>query len=253
MPFGNTIPEGPFFAMNRRQRNQDKRNNKLGAVLDAHASEVASIPAMADAAAELRRQLGLVQPAAGQQLKRRQGKGATQAKNDLEAPLIGQLVKAANALRLHYKKAGQLDLAEALHIRRSEYEKMPQPALVAEAQDVADQLRDNIANLAPYGYKKAAGTTPGDDEKLGQQVKAYAASIPGSGVARGQGKLGTGTVRTVFKTLDEYVDGDFRSAVELLVDEHPALYQLLRDALRIDDTGGGKKGKDGGTGPVPEA
>ncbi len=237
--------------MNRRQRNQDKRNNKLVAVLDGHATEVAGLPAMADAAAELRRQLGFVPAATGQQLKRRRGTGATQAKNDLEAPLIGQLVKAANALRLHYKKAGQLDLAGALHIRRSEYEKMPQPTLVAEAQDVAKQLKATIAQLAPYGYKKAAGPTPGDDETLGQQVKAYAASLPGAGVARGQGKLGTGTVRTVFKTLDDYVDGDFRSAVELLVDEHPALYKLLRDALRIDDTGGGKKGKGGGSAPTP--
>ena len=72
-------------------------------------------------------------------------------------------------------------------------------------------------------------------------------------MACGQSKRGTSTVRTVFKTLDEYVDGDFRSAVELLVDEHPALYQMLRDALRIDDTGGGKKGKDGGATPTPGA
>lgn len=60
-------------------------------------------------------------------------------------------------------------------------------------------------------------------------------------MARSQGKLGTGTVQTVFKTLDDYVDGDFRSAVELLVDEHLELYKLLNYAMRIDDTGGGKK------------
>ena len=145
------------------------------------------------------------------------------------------------------------DLADALHIRRSEYEKMPQPTLVAETQDVADQITANIGKLAPYGYKKASGPTPGDAEKLQTQVKDYAASIPGAGVARGKGKLGTGTVRTVLKTLNGYVNGDFRSAVELLVDEHPNLYKLLRDAMRIDDTGGGKKAKDGGSTPTPGA
>jgi hypothetical protein len=236
--------------MNRRQEKQDKRNQKLVAVLDEHATDVAIIPAMADANLELRRQLGLVQPAVSQQLQGRQGKGATQTKNALEAPLIGQLVKAANALSLLYKKQGHLDRAQALHLRRSEYEKMSQPTLVSEAKEVADQVSAVIALLTPYGFKKASTTAPGDDEKLQAQVAAYAASIPGNRSAAGRGKVGTATVRTVFRGLDAYVDGDFRSAVELLVDDHPELYALLREAMRIDDTGDRKKPKGGG-GPTP--
>ena len=76
-------------------------------------------------------------------------------------------------------------------------------------------------------------------------MKAYGNSLPGHAAARSQGKLGTGTVRNVFKDISAYLDGDFRSTVELLVDDHPELYQLLRDAMRIDDTGGKKKGKGG--------
>lgn len=234
--------------MNRRQKNQDKRNQKILGVLDNYTQEVATIPAMADADTEFRRQLGLVQPAASQQLKGRQGTGATQTKNTLEAPLIGQLVKGANALRLFYKKAGHLDLANALHIRRSEYENMGQPELLREARDLADQIIAHSAKLVPYGYKPGDADTPGDHEKLDAQVEAYAASLPGHTSARSQGKLGTSTVRHVLKDISAYLDGDFRSAVELLVDDHEKLYQLLRDAMRIDDTGGKKKRK-GNTGP----
>lgn len=234
--------------MNRRQKNQDKRNRKILGVLNDHTQEVTTIPAMADADTEFRRQLGLVQPAASQQLKGRQGPGATQTKNELEAPLIGQLVKGANALHLFYKKDGQLDLAKALHVRRSEYENMGQPELLREAQDLADQITIYITKLTPYGYKPGDANTPGDHEKLDAQVKAYGASLPGHTSARSQGKLGTSTVRTVFKDISTYLDGDFRSTVELLVDDHPDLYQLLRDAMRIDDTGGKKKSK-GGTEP----
>ena len=88
--------------MNRRQKNQDKRNQKVVAVLDAHPAELLTVPAVAEAAADLRRRLGLVQPAVRKQQAGRQAKGATQTKNDLEAPLIQQLVKAANALNLYY-------------------------------------------------------------------------------------------------------------------------------------------------------
>ena len=238
----------PFFLlppMNTRQARQDKRNQKIVAVLDAHATEVATIPAVADAAAELRQQLKLVQPALDQQMAACQGKGATATKNALEAPLIGQLVKTAAALNLYYKKMMRLDLAQALHLRRSEYEKLGQPALVAEAQHVADQLKEHLADLTAYGFKTGA------DTDLRKQVESYAASIPGNRTAGGTGKVGTGTVRATFKNLDDYVDGDFRSAIELLVDEHPTLYKLLREAMRIDDTGGGKKGQGGSTPPQP--
>jgi CRP-like cAMP-binding protein len=223
--------------MNRRQQNQDKRNQKIVAVLDAHAPELATVPAVAEAAADLRQRLSQVQPALSQQLASREGKGATQAKNNLEAPLIGQLVKAANALSLLYKKTGRLDQALALLLRRSEYEKLAQPALAAEAQELADQVRDNLGELAPYGYKKGA------DTQLRDQVAAYAASLPGRRTAAGRGKVGTATVRTVFQDVAAYIESDFRSAVELLVDEHPELYKLLREAMRIDDTGGSKKAK----------
>lgn len=226
--------------MNLRQKNQDKRNQKVVTVLDAYSKELATMPAVAEAAADFRQRMGLVQPALSKQLQGRQGKGATQTKNDLEAPLIGQLVKAANALSLLHKKANRLDLAMALHVRRSDYANMGQSALVAEALEMAAQVTENIAELAPYGYKKAADTA------LNDQVAAYAASIPGSRLATGRGKVGTSTVRTVFKDLSVYVDGDFRSAVELLVDEHPELYALLRQAMRIDDTGSGKKAKSVG-------
>lgn len=216
--------------MNRRQSNQDKRNQKLVAVLDAHPDELRTVPAVADAAAELRRRLGLTQPAVHQQQASRRAKGATKTKNDLEVPLIKQLVKAANALSLAYKKAGHLDRAQALHLRPTDYAKLTEPALLHEAQDVADQIAENLNILAPYGYAK------GSDETLHAQVAAYGASLPGAGTARSQGKVGTGTVRAVFQDIAAYVDGDFRSAVELLVDEHPALYQQLREALRVGGT-----------------
>lgn len=225
--------------MNRRQTNQDKRNQKIVAVLDAHTAELATVPAVAEAAAELRQRIGLVQPAVRQQLQSRQGKGATKTKNNLEAPLIKQVVKAANALSLLYKKTGRLDMALALHLRASDYGKLTEPALAAEAQDVADQVKEQLAALAPYGYKA------GDDDALAAQVAAYDASIPGNRTVAGRGKVGTGAVRAVFADLGTFVTGDFRSAVELLVDEHPELYALLREAMRIDDTGGGKKAKDG--------
>lgn len=236
--------------MNRRQKNQDKRNQKVVAVLDAHPAELLTVPAVAEAAADLRRRLGLVQPAVRKQQAGRQAKGATQTKNDLEAPLIQQLVKAANALNLYYRKTRQLDLALALHLRPSEYSKMGQSALALEAQDVADQIAEHLKDLAPYGFKKASGTTPGSDAVLQSQVTEYAASLPGAPVARSQGKVGTGAVRTVFRDLSAYLDGEFRSAVELLVDEHPDLYALLRDALRIDNTGDGHKAK-GDVKPTP--
>ena len=57
---------------------------------------------------------------------------------------------------------------------------------------MADQLAENLKSLAPYGYKKGA------DETLQTQVTAYGASLPGAGTARGEDKLGTGTVRAVF-------------------------------------------------------
>ncbi len=224
--------------MNRRQSNQDKRNQQLVAVLDAHPDELLTVPAVADAAAELRRRMGLTQPAVRQQLKGRRAKGATKTKNDLEAPLVQQLVKAANALSLFYKKAGRLDLAQALHLRPSDYTKLTEPALLLEAQDVAGQLAENLKGMAPYGYPKGA------DDALRTQVAAYATSLPGAGTARGEGKLGTGTVRNVFKDIAAYVEGDFRSAVELLVDEQPELYRLLRDAMRIGGSSGRKKAKD---------
>lgn len=240
--------------MNRRQKNQDKRNQKIVAVLDAYPDELLTVPAVAVAATELRRRLGLVQPAVSRQLAGRQGKGATQIKNDLEAPLIKQLVKSANALNLYYRKNQQLDLALALHLRPSDYGKMGQSALALEAQDVADQIAACLKDLAPYGFKKAVGTTPGADAILQAQVRAYAASIPGHALATGRGKAGTGAVRNVFQDLRTYVEGEFRSAVELLVDDHPELYALLREAMSIDDTGGGKKGKGGtGTTPGPKA
>ena len=239
--------------MNRRQKNQDKRNQKIVAVLDAHPDELLTVPAVADAAAELRRRLGLVQPAVSRQLAGRQGKGATQAKNDLEAPLVKQLVKAANALNLYYRKTQQLDMALALHLRPSDYTKMGQSALALEAQDVADQVSAHINDLAPYGFKKAAGATPGTDAALQAQVAAYAASLPGHALATGRGKVGTGAVRNVFQDLRTFVEGEFRSAVELLVDDHPELYQLLRGAMSIDNTGGGGKKGTGGTGAAPGA
>ena len=240
--------------MNRRQKNQDKRNEKINAVLDAHPDELLTVPAVAEAATELRRRMGLVQPAVSKQLAGRQGKGATQTKNDLEAPLIKQVVKAANALNLYYRKNKQLDMALALHLRPSDYDKMGQSALALEAQDVADQITAHLKDLAPYGFKKAAGATPGADTALQAQVKAYATSIPGHALATGRGKVGTGAVRNVFQDLRAYVEGEFRSAVELLVDDHPEFYQLLREAMSIDNTGGGKKGKkDPGTPPAPKA
>ena len=241
--------------MNRRQSNQDKRNQKIVAVLDAHPTELLTIPAVDEAARELRARMGLTQPAVSQQLKGRRAKGAAKAKNDLEGPLVKQIVKAANALSLFYKKAGHLDRAQALHLRPSEYTRLTEPALVLEAQDVADQLTENLAGLAPYGYQPASGKTPGSDAALHAQVAAYAASLPGASTARGQGKLGTGTVRNVFKDIAAYIDGDFRSAVELLVDDHQDLYTLLRDAMRIGGSGGGgKKAKAGpGTPPTPGA
>ena len=236
--------------MNRRQKTQDKRNQKIVAVLDAYPDELLTVPAMADAAADLRRRLGLVPGAVSKQRTSRQAKGATRTKNDLEAPLVKQLVKAANALNLYYRKNQQLDLALALHLRPSEYTKMGQTDLAHEAQDVADQIKAHLKDLGPYGFKKASGTTPGSDIVLQEQVDAYVASLPGGSVARSQGKTGTGAVRTVFKDLSTYLDGEFRSAVELLVDEHPDLYELLREALRIDNTGGGSKAKAGGK-PTP--
>lgn len=65
--------------------------------------------------------------------------------------------------------------------------------------------------------------------------------------------MGTGALRTVFTDLGAFVTGDFRSAVELLVDEHPELYALLREAIRIDDTGSRKKGTGGAPKPAPGA
>ena len=238
--------------MNRRQKNQDKRNQKIVAVLDAHPEELLTVPAVADAATELRRRLGLVPDAVKKQRTGRQAKGAIRVKNDLEPPLIKQLVKAANALNLYYRKSQQLDRALALHLRPSEYTNMGQTDLALEAQDVTDQVAEHLKDLAPYGFKKASGSTPGSDAVLQAQVDAYVASLPVGTVARSQGKVGTGAVRTVFRDLSEYLDGEFRSAVELLVDEHPNLYQLLREALRIDNTGGGKKAK-GDTKPTPGA
>ena len=73
--------------MNRRQSNLDKRNQKIVALLDTQSSELLAAPtAVAEAVAELRRRLGLTQPAVSQQLKGRRSKGATKTKNDLEAP-----------------------------------------------------------------------------------------------------------------------------------------------------------------------
>ena len=118
---------------------------------------------------------------------------------------------------------------------------------------MADQLTANLASLAPYGYQKASGKTPGSDEALHAQVAAYAASVPAPDTARSQGKLGTGTVRNVFRDIATYIDDDFRSAVELLDDDHQDLYTLLRDAMRIGG-GGGKKAKGGAdTAPTPGA
>ena len=108
-------------SMNRRQKNQDKRNQKIVAVLDAHPDELLTVPAVADAATELRRRLGLVPAAVKKQRTGRQAKGAIRVKNDLEAPLVKQLMKAANALNLYYRKNQQLDVALALHLRPSEY------------------------------------------------------------------------------------------------------------------------------------
>ena len=237
--------------MNRRQKTQDKRNQKIVAVLDAHPDELLTVPAMADAAADLRRRLGLVPGAVKKQRAGRQAKGAVRAKNDLEAPLVKQLVRAANALHLYYRKNQQLDMALALHLRPSDYTKMGQTALALEGQDVADQIADHLKDLGPYGFKKASGSTPGSDAALQGQLDAYVASLPGGSVARSQGKTGTGAVRTVFQDLGTYLDGEFRSAVELLVDEQPDLYAQLREALRIDNTGGGSKKTPADAKPKP--
>ena len=44
-----------------------------------------------------------------------------------------QLVKATNALSLYHKKAGRLDLAQALHLRPSDYTKLTEPARLLKA------------------------------------------------------------------------------------------------------------------------
>ena len=120
---------------------------------------------------------------------------------------------------------------------------MGQTGLALEAQNVVHQVAEHQKDLAPCSFKKASGSTPGSDTVLQTQLDAYGASLPRRTVARNQGKVGTGAVRTVFQDLSGYLDGEFRSAVELLVDEQPDLYKLLREALRIDNTGSGKKAK----------
>jgi hypothetical protein len=92
--------------MNRDQSARLKRHQKMASTLRDYPADVAALPAFQDLATTYLHQQEELTSALAQTTGR--SKGATEAKNDHEAALLGPLVRHANALLLLYKKEGNL-------------------------------------------------------------------------------------------------------------------------------------------------
>lgn len=230
--------------MTRRNQAHDKRNQKLDAVLTEYATTIAEIPALAEAVAAFRAHLGLVQPAVAQQLARKQAKGASLTKDNLEGLLIKQLVRFGSALYLLHKKESNLEVAASLPRHASEFQRLAGPELTREAQELAGLAQARANDLTNYAIK------PADITGLATQVAAFAASQPGYKVSVERGKVGSQTLRASFKNINLFLEEDLRPAIELLATTHPDAYARLREALRLNEAGSRQKkpGAGGETG-----
>lgn len=235
--------------MTQLNQAHDKRNQKLKQVWDAVTAEFPKLATeFADTdevMAALWGRLVLARPSLEQLRERRKTPGAILKKNELEEALIAKLVRYANALRLRLKKEGDLETAEGLYLRRSEYGLLTQQELVEEAEAVLALAQARKGDLGGANIK------PADITALGTEVEAYRQSLPVYKVAVENAKVGGKTVRLVFKDNNAFIADDVRSAIELLSDDYPTAYQRLLEALRIDDPSTkrkkrGSKPTDGG-------
>lgn len=221
--------------MDRDQSARLKRHQKVASVLREHPTELATLPAVQDLAAEYLRRFELLSPALAQ--KGLRSEGATVAKTDLTAILIGRVVRHANALLLLYKKEGNLEAARNLHVHRSDYTHLTAPELSTEAAEVAQAAQLRQKDLAGYGI------TPADVQGLTQSVADFTKAAPAPKVTIEQRKVGGATFRRALKELDDFLKEDLKAAFELLAQDHPQLAARLQEARRIDEPGYGRSAK----------
>lgn len=225
--------------MNRKQTARMLRYRKLVAVLDDFPTETQAVPAFADAAAGLRERVALV----GRLPKRLKSKGATESKATNRQALTAQLVKAANALYLLYRKENKLDAALSLPLTRSEFNRLEALEFVKEADTIVDAVNLRAADLA------ARYNLPADAvQALQTEATAYDESIGKPKNVIEGGKVLTSTTAQLLTELNRFRQDEFKRAVELLVDSHPLFYARLQEAMRVDDAGSRKR-KDDGAGP----
>ncbi|KAA9325526.1 hypothetical protein F0P96_19535 [Hymenobacter busanensis] len=218
--------------MNQDTRNTLTRFEKVKAFFDDHAGLVASVGALAAAVATYKGLLAVLPKSAD--APGGTTEGATEDKGASRAALAKQLVPLMHALKLYYKKAGDLERARAMDLTRpSSLGTMAVSkftGLVAKALAYAEELTPGA--LADYNQPDA-------------KIKAFGTAAEAFGVKKNRPTELRDQQKTAGETLDEqvdevreYVGDDLASAVGLLADTNPEFVRGFKQANKTDDRPG---------------
>ena len=237
--------------MNKNQSARIKRHGKVDRVLTDFTAAIAALPGIAAIVGAYRTLAAPLLPITQQQ--RPTSQGATQSKTTTETGLIAYLVRAASAVYLVLRGIGTpeaLTTAGALHRRRSDYTGFDDAELATEAATVLGLATTHAAAIAPFNF------TAADLAELTRLAGSNTTQAPAPKLEIEKRKIGGQTLKTVLKSVDDFLKDSLRSAIDLVETTHPDLYKRFHEARRVDDpayhTRKAKRALGKGTAPNPE-
>jgi len=245
--------------MDQKSRNTITRFEKVKSFLEANPAIVASVGALAAATASYFGLMALLpkgtaEGAEGDATALRNGvtadglSGAREDKEGRRAALTQRLIPLMSALKLHYKKAGNLERAREMDLTRpsalgtlaaSKY-----TALVALVRQYADELSADA--LKDYGQDD------NEIKKFGLAADAFGIAKNAPTTYRDQRKVAGDQLEDHIDDVRDYLNDDLKSAVNLVATTHPDFVQGFKQANKTDDRKG-KSAKKADDSPPPAA
>jgi len=218
--------------MDQRTLNTITRFDKVKAFLDGHPAIVASVGALAAAAATYAGLLALLPKTAATPMSATEG--ATEDKFKARMNVAELLVPLLSALKLHYKQAGNLERARAMDLTRPSSLKTMATlrfnALAATALQYIDELP--AGTLDSYNQKAA------DLDAFRAAATRFGIKKSSPTEARDTGKVAGDTIDEQVDDVRDYVEDDLRSAVNLVARTNPEFVRGFKQANKTDDLPG---------------
>lgn len=214
--------------MNQKQENKLTRAENVDEVLDFYSGIVASIPALAAAHAALKNDVVLINNKESEKTNILTGKAADKysARNILrtETLAIGGAIYALG------KDTSNNTLIETGDFTESKMTRMRDTALTIFCESVRDIANGVIAQLLPYGIDAARMTA------FDGMITAYSDALSAREGAQSVKSGMTGTVETLFDTMDERVETIGKLAHVKQASE-PEFFSALESAMVIRNLG----------------